>query len=357
MAEQGAHEDRTEQPTQKRLAKAREEGNVPVSREFTALAGLAAGVGAIALRGAPASRDLAVHLAPFLAHAHDPNLSAEHAVGIASIAAARCAGPILAAVLIAGAAAVLLQTGFLLHGAALRPRASRINPVTGLRRLLSAEGLIEAAKALIKTVVLGAVAWHVVRTDLPALLLAPFSDPNLLVGRIARPLTRLGLAVLAVQVAFAAADLFWTRFRYTRQLRMSRQDIREEQKESEGDPKIKARIKQIRSQRARKRMLSAVPKATVVVTNPTHYAVALAYDRKGSAAPRVVAKGVDSMAARIREAAEANRVPIVANPPLARALYRIELDTEIPSEHYKAVAEIIAYVWRLRGRAHELARQ
>ena len=128
---------------------------------------------------------------------------------------------------------------------------------------------------------------------------------------------------------------------------MSRHDILEEQKETEGDPRVKARLRQIRNFRARKRMLAAVPKATVVITNPTHYAVALAYDRAKHAAPRVVAKGVDTLAARIREVAEANRVPLVANPPLARALYRVELDADIPAEHYQAVAEIIAYVWRL----------
>jgi flagellar biosynthetic protein FlhB len=135
-------------------------------------------------------------------------------------------------------------------------------------------------------------------------------------------------------------------------MRMSRQDIRDEQKESDGDPKVKMRFRLLRMRRARKRMLAAVPKATVVIVNPTHYAVALVYDRAKTAAPRVVAKGVDSMAARIREVAESNRVPLVVNPPLAHALYRVELDTDIPAEHYKAVAEIIAYVWRLsRGRS------
>jgi flagellar biosynthetic protein FlhB len=132
---------------------------------------------------------------------------------------------------------------------------------------------------------------------------------------------------------------------------MSKEDVREELREMEGDPRIKARIKQIRTQRARRRMLAAVPKATVVITNPTHYAVALAYDRARNAAPTVVAKGVDSLAARIREVAEAHKVPLVANPPLAHALYRVEVDTEIPAEHYQAVAEIIAYVWRLGQRA------
>jgi len=141
------------------------------------------------------------------------------------------------------------------------------------------------------------------------------------------------------------------RFRHTRDLRMSREDIRQEMRESEGDPLVKGRLRQLRMQRARRRMMAQVPKAAVVVTNPTHYAVALAYDRAAGGAPRVVAKGVDIVAARIREIAEENRIPLVANPPLAWALHRVELDTEIPAEHFQAVAEIIAYVWRLRGRA------
>lgn len=148
----------------------------------------------------------------------------------------------------------------------------------------------------------------------------------------------------------AAGDVLWVRWRHGRQLRMSRQDIQDELKDTEGDPRIRARIRQLRQQRARRRMLAEVPKATVVITNPTHYAVALAYDRAKHAAPRVVAKGVDAMAARIRDMAADHRVPLVANPPLARALYRVELDAEVPAEHFQAVAEIIAYVWRLRQR-------
>jgi flagellar biosynthetic protein FlhB len=131
---------------------------------------------------------------------------------------------------------------------------------------------------------------------------------------------------------------------------MSREEVRQEAKESDGNPHVKRRLKQIRMARARRRMLAAVPTATVIVTNPTHYAIALSYDRMKGGAPRVVAKGVDEIAARIREVATEHRVPLVSNPPLARALYRVELDAEIPAEHFKVVAEIIAYVWRLRGR-------
>jgi len=158
------------------------------------------------------------------------------------------------------------------------------------------------------------------------------------------------LAALVAFAGIAVLDLMWVRYRHASQLRMSKQELREEAKESEGDPTMKARRRQIRQAQGRRRMMSAVPRAAVVVTNPTHYAVALAYGGD-SAAPKVVAKGADAMAARIREAAQQAGVPLVANPPLARALWRLDLEAEIPPEHYQAVAEIIAYVWRQRGAA------
>jgi flagellar biosynthesis protein FlhB len=203
----------------------------------------------------------------------------------------------------------------------------------------------------VKLAVVGVAAWHVLVSDLPRLASAPFRDVGALPAELIDAVLPLLLAVLAAQAAIAVLDLVWVRLRHAGTLRMSRQDLREEQKETDGDPKIKQRIRRLRVQRARRRMMAAVPKATVVVTNPTHYAVALAYDRARGAAPRVVAKGVDSMAARIREVARAHAIPLVPNPPLARALHTLELDAEIPAEHYKAVAEIIAFVWRLRGRA------
>ena len=172
--------------------------------------------------------------------------------------------------------------------------------------------------------------------------------------RAAKPVLHLLLVVLAAQAAIAVLDYWWVTLRHARGLRMSRHDITEEQREVEGDPRVKARLRQIRNFRARKRMLAAVPKATVVIVNPTHYAVALTYDRARVAAPRVVAKGVDSLASRIREVAQASSVPLVVNPPLARALYRVEVDSEIPAEHYQAVAEIIAYIWRLKSRGADI---
>jgi flagellar biosynthetic protein FlhB len=260
------------------------------------------------------------------------------------------AAPCLLAALVAGVAVVLLQTRFLLSSRGLKPDFSRISPRAGLERMLSLESAIEVGKSLAKVAVLGLVLWHILLAELPELLASPFGEPSQILGRAARPVLHILFVVLAAQAGISAADYFWVTLRHNRSLRMSRHDILEEQKETEGDPRLRARLRQIGMLRSRKRMLTAVRKATVVVTNPTHYAVALAYDRSKHAAPRVLAKGVDFLAARIREEAEANRVPVVANPPLARALYRVEVDADIPAEHYQAVAEIIAYVWRLARR-------
>ena len=353
MAGESRQEDRTEAATPRRLQKAREEGQVPVSRELTGFAGLAAVTLALVMVAPGAMHEMARRLSVFLARTHElaPGVSAFRLAGLAWLSGA---APFVLAAMFAGVAVVLVQTRFLLSGKALRVDFKRISPGAGLKRLLGPESLVEAVKSVAKVAVIGIVLWRVMLADLPMLLLAPFGDPSQLLTRAAGPVLHVMLVVLAAQAVIAVLDFAWVMLRHVRELRMSRHDIQEEQKETEGDPRVKARLRQIRSIRARRRMLAAVPKATVVITNPTHYAVALAYDRAKHAAPRVVAKGVDSLAARIREAAEANHVPVVANPPLARALYRVEMDADIPAEHYQAVAEIIAYVWRLarpRGNA------
>jgi flagellar biosynthetic protein FlhB len=252
---------------------------------------------------------------------------------------------------VAAAAAVLLQTRGMVSAKPLAPQLSRISPLAGAKRLVSPEAAAEFLRTLVKLGAVGAaLVWAV--GDLAALRGTLALGPGALLAAMGAAAWRLLGAALAAYAVIAVLDLLWVRLRHFRQLRMSRQDLREELRETEGDPQLKARQKQLRSQRARRRMLAAVPKAAVVVTNPTHYAVALAYDPAGgTAAPRLVAKGVDAMAARIRAAAEEARVPIVPNPPLARALWRLELDQEIPPEHYQAVAEIIAFVWRLRRQA------
>jgi flagellar biosynthetic protein FlhB len=352
VAEEQDQDDRTEAATPRRLQRAREEGHLPVSRELPVLAGLA-GVALVLSMAAPAAAErLLPQLGMFLGRLHTLDLSdgGATALRLAGLAALGAGAPFVLAALLGGVAGVLLQIGFLFNPAALRVDPGRISPLAGLRRLLGLDNLMEAVKSIAKIAAVGVALWFTLAGDVRLLAGAPQWDVRVLAGRIGAELLRVLFAVLAVQAAIAGLDLFWVRLRHARSMRMSRHDIHEETKETDGDPKVKARLRQLRMQRARRRMLAAVPKATVVITNPTHYAVALVYDRAKNAAPRVVAKGVDTMAARIREVAEANKVPLVANPPLARALHRVELDTDIPAEHYQAVAEIIAYVWRLNAR-------
>ena len=207
-----------------------------------------------------------------------------------------------------------------------------------------------------KLAVVAAVMTALLIPALSGLETWPATSLAVTVGRSTRLLVRLSAAVAAVMTVVAIVDYVYQRFSFMKQMRMTRQELRDELKQSDGDPHIKARIRRLRQERARKRMMAAVPGATVVITNPTHYAVALSYEMKNMAAPKVVAKGVDILARRIREVAEANGVPVVENPPLARALHgSVEVDDEIPAEHYQAVAQIIGFVMRARegGQAAE----
>lgn len=349
MAEETEAEDRTEAPSQRRLDKAREEGNVAVSMEVTSLAVLGAAALVLAMWGPDLGRMMVHRLALVLERVH--TLEPVAALRAALVLAALAAAPLVLAALAASAATTLAQTGLLFHGKAMAPDFTRLSPLKGLKRMFGWAALGNVAKSLVKVMVVGAAAFMVLEGALPALERSADWDAGTLAAKSVALVLRVLVAMLVAQALIAVADLLFTRIRHWRSLRMSRQDQKDEAKEQEGDPHVKARLRAIRMQRARRRMLASVPKATVVITNPTHYAVALAYARDSDAAPRIVAKGVDAMAARIREVATQNGVPLVANPPLARALYPHELDRPIPAEFFQPVAEIIAYVWKLRGRA------
>ena len=347
MAEGTDQDDKTEEPSGRRLERARDEGQVPLSPELPALAVLSGAAVILAMAAPDIGRTLVRRLEVMVAQSHA--LSPATAVREALVATAAAVLPFLAIAIACAAAATLLQTGFLLHLKGAAPDFARISIGRGIKRVFGITTLVTGGKSLLKIAVVGTAGWMVLRDALPQLAGAADWDAGTLTSRTAAVLLRVMIAMLIAQVLIAIGDILLTRIRHNRGLRMTRQELRDEHKEMEGDPHIKARLRRIRTQRGRRRMLAAVPKATVVITNPTHYAVALAYSRDGDAAPRIVAKGVDSMAARIREVAAEHRIPIVANPPLARALYTHELDRAIPEEFFAPVAEIIAYVWRLRG--------
>jgi flagellar biosynthetic protein FlhB len=243
------------------------------------------------------------------------------------------------------------QIGFVYTPKKIEPKLTNISPISGFRRLFSTTSLVEAGKGILKMAIVGGLIGFLV---LPAM-----SHPDKLIdqsleatlGELHRLIVMILLLVVLVMVALAAADYIYQRWSHKEKLKMTKQEVKDEHKEQEGDPKVKNRIRALRMERHRQRMMAAVPRASVVITNPTHFAVALQYDIDAMGAPRVVAKGVDYLAKRIRQVAESHDVPIIENPPLARALYAaVEVDQEIPQEHYKAVAEVIGYVMRLKGK-------
>lgn len=351
MAEGSDEEDRTEDPTHRRLEEAINRGDVAKSVEINTLFVLGAFTLAILILAAPVSRSLLVELRAFLMNAH---LVPADAAGL-------FASGQRALLVWLGAAAVpvgLIALGGLAGGALqhrplwtlkpLAPQFSRISPKSGLNRILGKEAFAQFVKGLLKIGIVGAVAAAVLWGERDRLdAFARLGLEALLPAMLALAVKLLG-GVLAIYAFIAIGDAVYQRFSWTKRQRMTKHELKQEFKESEGNPEIKARLRQIRAARVKKRMMAAVPTATVVVTNPTHFAVALQYEA-GMAAPICVAKGVDALALRIRAVATEHGVPVVENPPLARTLHAsVDVDEEIPVEHYKAVAEVIGYVLRLR---------
>lgn len=340
-----AQEDRSFAPTERRLQQARAEGRVALSREAVSLASLACGVAvSLGLGDAAAQAAMAVMRAGLQGDLPS------HGAGIAARMLLLAVLPVGGGALAAAIAASLLQTGVIVTPARLLPDLSRISPGAGLARLASGQTLWAALRALVQTALLAAGLAVALRGPLRAGIGLMQAQLPALWASVQQAMRHLALVSLGLAAIIAGLDVAVTRLRHMRQLRMSREELREELRQSEGAPELRQRRRQIALARARRRMMAAVPKAAVIITNPEHYAVALAYHRGSRRAPRVCAKGADALALRIREVARAAHVPIIANPPLARALYRVELETEIPPEHFRAVAEIIAYIWRLDQR-------
>jgi len=253
---------------------------------------------------------------------------------------------------VAGVMSTIGQTGFHVSWQLIEPKFSKLNPLPGLMNMFKANQLVELLKSLAKLAVVGGVAYLALQPMFKSIETYIGIDIMALLQHIDALAYRLLAGVLAVLTLIAGGDFFWQKMQFDKNMKMTKQEVKDENKQSEGDPQVKGRIRQIRFERARKRMMAAVPNADVVVTNPTHFAIALKYDPAAMGAPMVLAKGVDQVAFRIREVAEANNVPVIENPPLARALYAAcDIDEEVPSEHYRAVAEVITYVFKLKGKA------
>jgi len=345
-------QERTEQPTTKRLEEARRKGQVPRSPELTTAAVvLIAGV-ALDLLGSRLGGALYDLMRSSLSLTRAQALDESrlvHSLVASSAEALRACAPVLGLTLVAALLAPLAIGGWNLSFEALVPDLTRLSPLAGLERLFSARSAVELAKTFGKFLLVAGAAVVFLWQRSPELL-ALGTEPLRPAIAHAAQLSGNALLVLAGSLAvIAAIDVPWQLWSHSRRLRMSRQEIREELKESEGSPEVRGRVRRLQHEVAKRRMMQKVPKADVVVVNPTHYAVALSYDERRMRAPVVVAKGAGEVAARIREVAIEHRVPIFEAPPLARALHRaVPLDGEIPASLYVAVAQVLTYVYQLR---------
>ena len=353
MAENDNQQERTERPTARRLEKAREEGNVPRSTELSAAAVLLVAAGSLHFLGGSIGATLldimksALSISP--AEAVDPGLALSAASFELSRGLIVCA-PILGLTLVAALVAPLALGGWNLSPGALAPNFARLDPIEGFGRFFSARGAVELGKAFGKFLVVATIAVVVVRKQSAQLLALGAVPLHAGIAQAANLTCDALLAVSGGLVLIAAIDVPWQLWQYSQKLNMTRDEIRQELKESEGAPEVRMRIRRAQRDIARRRMMHEVPKADVVVVNPTHFAVALRYDESRMRAPRVVAKGTDLIAARIREMATEHTVPIFEAPPLARALHHsVEIGSEIPATLYIAVAQVLTYIYQLKA--------
>lgn len=357
MAEGADPESKTEEATPRKLEDARKKGDVAKSPDVGSALALMGGSGVILMGGSWFASSLAEQLVPFIAAPHAMLGALEGDGGMALgaqvlWAAAPLFAAVMFAVILGGAGGNLAQSGLVFSAEKMKPKWDKVSPMAGFKRIFGPDGLMQFVKTFAKLIAIAAVCWWVLKPHAGEIqMLAALSPVSLL------PLARdLVAALLAAALVFlgltAGADYLWQRMRFAKRMRMTKEELKEDYKQSEGDPHVKARLKQIRMQRSRKRMMQAVPTATVIVTNPTHYSVALRYEPdKGDAAPVCVAKGVDALAMKIREVAREHSVPIVENVPLARALYAaVEVDEIIPREHFEAAAKVIGFVMQKRKR-------
>jgi flagellar biosynthetic protein FlhB len=344
--------EKTEPASQKRLDEAREQGDVPRSRELATFAVLMAAGSALWMLGGRLAAQLASLLGEGLgferAQAYDMDLLLAH-IASRALDVFLAFAPIGGLCLAAAIAAPMLIGGWVFSSQAFLPNFAKLNPLAGLGNIVSKNALVELGKAIVKTVLVGCVAWVVLRgrmEEVMALALEPLSTGGAHLGHM---LLLSFIMIVGALALIAAIDAPYQLWHYASKHMMTREQVRQEARESDGNPEIKAKIRATQREMARRRMMAEIPGADVVVTNPTHYAVALKYTDGKMRAPKVVAKGADEVAARIREVASEHGVPLLEAPPLARALFRhTELGDQIPEALYTAVAEVLAYVFQLR---------
>ena len=351
MAEE-SFQERTEQATPKRREEARKQGQVARSVELNSVAIILAGILALHFGGGALLNSISLFTVETLSSSHEITLS----IASLPVYLRRWAvlsfvmlSPLLLIIAVSGLAINLLQVGFTVSNEALAPKFNRLNPLSGLKRLFSTRAIAEALKGLFKIGIVGFILYKEVMKHAPELLAMADSGVGDILEVVGRLAFGMSVRVAIFLTILAVLDYAFQRWEFERSMRMTKQQVKEELRQTEGDPQVRARIRALQRETARRRMLEEVPKADVVITNPTHYAVALKYEAAKMPAPTIVAKGQNLIAQKIREIAEEAGVPIVENPPLAQALYKaVDIGREVPEDLYRAVAEVLAYVFRLK---------
>jgi flagellar biosynthetic protein FlhB len=347
-------EDRTEAATPKKRQELRRRGQVARSQDLSSMVVFLAVVICLHSAGGAAFDRLRDFLKGALGSTHEAGMTPGVILtegGSAMKVLFVTTGPLFVTAMLVGLLVNVVQTGFLVSTHALKPDFTKLNPLAGMKRFVSARGLVETVKNLARLTIIGWLVYSTILGAYPELLQGIRQDHMTFLAVIGDVLYRLTLRICICLLVMAALDYAYQRWSFEKSIRMTKEEVKQESKTMEGNPLVKSRIRARQRQIARQRMMDAVPAADVIITNPTHFAVALKYDQLSMAAPQVVAKGGDHIAAKIREIAEENDVPIVENPPLARGLFRaVEVGQQVPSEFFAAVAEILAFVYRLNKR-------
>ena len=353
MAEEDTSQ-KTEDPTQKRLDDARKKGQVVNSKEVSTFFTLFAATAVVIMFAPWVAEGVRQAVLVYVERPHTIDADGGNLRRVLSDTlfdvASLLALPVLF-LLVAGVTGNVVVSGFVVAGERIQIKWSKLNVINGLKQMFSLKSFVEFGKSLLKIVLVGGILFWLIWPEMRMVMLFTDMAAITVLSEIHERMVVMMIAVAGLMAVVAGMDYAYQRYEFMKQMRMSKQDVKDEHKQQEGDPMVKAKIRQLRTERAQQRMMQDVPEADVVITNPTHFAVALKYDMKEMAAPMCIAKGQDNIALKIREVAEENDVVVVENPPVARALYAtVEIDQVIPPEHYQAVAEIISYVYKLRNK-------
>ena len=353
MAEK-SYQEKTEKPTPKKRKDVRKKGEVAKSRELPSVAVLMSAIAALIVFGSYINTQVQFVMKRALSHPEINVLSVPENFMIFSkeiiVLLIYAVIPVMTAVFIAAILSNILQVGFVLSGELIKPKFSKLNPIKGFQRLFSKQSVMELIKSLLKLAIIGGIAYITIKGEIENIMIIGRMEVKAIYTYILTASIKLSIKCTLAMIFLVVIDYAFQKWEFENKIKMTKQEIKDEIKKTEGDPLVKSRIKSIQMDMARKRMMQAVPQADVVVTNPTHLALALKYDNMLMSAPKLLAKGAGQIAQRIKAVAEKHEIPVVENKELAHSLYRlIEIGQEVPPALYQAVAEVLAYIYKLKG--------